>query len=186
MSPQDNSQIVDPFLLQILEQRRGESEFSNILRTIQDEQNQIVDFDFMQNMVVQGCAGSGKTMIMLHRLANILYNIKNADKMPRRISPEKIVVIIPNNNFKNYINELSMSLGIDKIRMVTFDQYLVEKVEDVVQNIFKDVADDGISSNTNTREATKKDKKYYERHPMEYIKPKILHEMELNQIHREL
>lgn len=132
MSRQDK--IVDPFLQKVLEQHRGQSEFSDILRSIQNEQNDIVDFDFNKNIIVQGCAGSGKTMILFHRLANMLYNI---DTMSKSIKASQIVIIIPNDSFKKYLENLTWSLGVDKIKMMTFDEYLKVKLLDVVFRLFK-------------------------------------------------
>ena len=130
----NNSKIIDPFLLKVLEQHRGQSEFTDILRSIQNEQNEIVDYDIEKNTIVQGCAGSGKTMILFHRLANILYNIETSSK---KITANRIAVIIPNDNFRNYIKNLTWSLGVDNIRTYTMDEYLLSKVEDVIKRIFK-------------------------------------------------
>ena len=141
MTHQDNnnSKIVDPFLLKVLEQHRGQSEFTDILRSIQEEQNIIVDYDFHQNTVVQGCAGSGKTMILFHRLANILYNLDSFDS---KITPGRIAVIIPNNDFKDYIKHLTWSLGVNEIKTMTMDEYILSKVEDAITRIFKDEGND--------------------------------------------
>lgn len=144
-----NSKIADPFLLKVLKQHRGQSEFTDILRSIQDEQNEIVDFDIKKNMIVQGCAGSGKTMILFHRLANILYNI-NAGLV--KIAPGRIAVIIPNDNFRNYIKDLTWSLGIDGIRTYAMDEYLLSKVEETMKRIFTEETDDCIKENPKKRE----------------------------------
>ena len=138
-----NPKIVDPFLLEVLEQHRGNSEFTDILRSIQKEQNEIVDYDFYKNTVVQGCAGSGKTMILFHRLANILHNL---DAFNGTVTPSRIAVIIPNNDFKDYITHLTWSLGVDKIKTMTMDEYILSKVEDVITKIFKNEGRDNYYS----------------------------------------
>ena len=140
MTHQDNTKIIDPFLLQILKQRREDNKISDILRSIQEEQNSIVDYDFEANMIVQGCAGSGKTMILFHRLANILYNIKS---FSRPISPNRIAIIIPNDSFNDYVNDLSQSLSIGYIKTLTLDDYILSKVEDSIKKIFKSEEGDG-------------------------------------------
>ena len=60
-----------------------------------------------KNMIVQGCAGSGKTMILLHRLSYLKYNnlILNLDKA---------VIITPNDKFSLFINELAESLELER------------------------------------------------------------------------
>ena len=147
----NNSKIIDPFLLKVLEQHRGQSDFTDILRSIQNEQNEIVDYDIEKNTIVQGCAGSGKTMILFHRLANILYNIETSSK---KITANRIAVIIPNNNFRNYIKNLTWSLGVDNIRTYTMDEYLLSKVEDVTKRIFKSERSETIHSTMDRKKSS--------------------------------
>ncbi|MBO4886872.1 MAG: ATP-binding domain-containing protein [Firmicutes bacterium] len=47
---------------------------SDIIATIQKEQDQIIRSTPYQNIIVQGVAGSGKTTVALHRISHILYN----------------------------------------------------------------------------------------------------------------
>lgn len=147
----NNSKIIDPFLLKVLEQHRGQSDFTDILRSIQNEQNEIVDYDIEKNTIAQGCAGSGKTMILFHRLANILYNIETSSK---KITANRIAVIIPNNNFRNYIKNLTWSLGVDNIRTYTMDEYLLSKVEDVTKRIFKSERSETIHSTMDRKKSS--------------------------------
>lgn len=147
----NNSKIIDPFLLKVLERHREQSELTDILRSIQNEQNEIVDYDIEKNTIVQGCAGSGKTMILFHRLANILYNIETSSK---KITANRIAVIIPNNNFRNYIKNLTWSLGVDNIRTYTMNEYLLSKVEDVIKRIFKRESSETIKSNRGRKKSS--------------------------------
>ena len=68
--------VFDEFLNGLLE-RRSETDFRNIVFSIQKHQGEIIQEPFHQNMIVQGCAGSGKSMIMLHRLPILLYDNPN-------------------------------------------------------------------------------------------------------------
>ena len=58
--------LTDPFLIQVLKLRKKQHSLVDIIATIQENQNAIVDENINQNIVVQGCAGSGKTMVLLH------------------------------------------------------------------------------------------------------------------------
>lgn len=69
-----DDKITDPFLLQILEDKKSEYHLTDIIKTIQNNQNKIIRSDIKKDFIVQGCAGSGKTMILLHRLSFIKYN----------------------------------------------------------------------------------------------------------------
>jgi len=108
--------ITDPFLLKILHEKRGDCKLSDIIRTIQLNQNDIIEYDFDKSLIVQGCAGSGKTMILLHRLANILFNKID-------LNLKKIKIITPSEKFIDYIDELSKFLKLEEIEKNTIETY---------------------------------------------------------------
>ena len=68
-----------------------------------------------ENLIVQGCAGSGKTMILLHRLAYLKSNY-NPDN-------DKVKIITPSENFNNHINELWSELGLKHIEKLSLTEY---------------------------------------------------------------
>ena len=118
-SSASESQITDPYLIKVLEEKKGEGNITNIIRTIQLNQNEIIDYDFNKSLIVQGCAGSGKTMILLHRLANMKYNMKGLDL-------SKIKIITPNEQFNLFIDELSKNLKIETIDKMPLSLYYIE------------------------------------------------------------
>jgi len=65
--------VYDEFLKELIE-RRTSAEFKNIVFSIQKAQGAIISEPYNQNLIVQGCAGSGKSMILLHRLPILLYD----------------------------------------------------------------------------------------------------------------
>lgn len=114
--------INDPFLLRVLEDRRGEQNITNIIRSIQVNQNDIIEEPIENNLVVQGCAGSGKTMILLHRLANLKYNNPKFDW-------DKVRIITPNKDFTLFISDLAKDLDIDEIKKLTLQEYYLELLD---------------------------------------------------------
>ena len=64
----------DELLTKVLKAHRNDKQVSNIIESIQSQQYEIIKQDLNKNMIVLGCAGSGKTMILFHRLYNVLYN----------------------------------------------------------------------------------------------------------------
>lgn len=114
----DKGSRFDPFLQKILAEKRGEENISNIIRSIQKNQNDIIDFDFDKSFIVQGCAGSGKTMILLHRLANLKYNCPD-------LKWNQVKIITPNSLFNTYIDALSENLGINMIVRCTMSEYYI-------------------------------------------------------------
>lgn len=113
--------ITDLYLLKILEEKKDEKNITNIIRSIQLNQNAIIEYDFQKNLIVQGCAGSGKTMILLHRLANMKFNNPNMDY-------KRIRIITPNNNFNIFIDELSKNLHIEEIPKMTIGEYWIDVI----------------------------------------------------------
>ena len=114
-------EVIDPFLLSVLRDKRRNSKLTNIIKTIQQNQSEIISKPIDENFVVQGCAGSGKTMILLHRLSYLLYNHKD-------YGVEKYCILTPNEFFDLHINDLSKDLEIDTIRRFTVEQYYEELI----------------------------------------------------------
>lgn len=116
-----NEKITDYFLRNILKSKKNISGFTDIVKSIQEKQNDIIRADIKKNIICQGVAGSGKTAIIVHRLSNLLYN--NPD-----IPAEKYLFIAPNSNFKSELNDLNKKLKIDKIKLSTLYEYYIEKI----------------------------------------------------------
>ena len=107
---------VDEFLIKVLLEKKEKNELTDIIFTIQGNQNKIIRTNSKENFIVQGCAGSGKTMILLHRLSYLKFN----NKLP---SYDKIKIITPNQLFSNFIANLTKDLSIQNIEQITMDKY---------------------------------------------------------------
>ena len=114
--------VIDPFLLSVLRDKRRDYKLTDIIKTIQLNQSEIIGKPIDENFVVQGCAGSGKTMILLHRLSHLLFNYKN-------YGTEKYCILTPNEFFNVHIDDLSRELEIDSIPRFTVEQYYVELIK---------------------------------------------------------
>ena len=108
--------IADEFLKELLK-RRSEVEFQNIVFSIQKQQGEIIQTPFSQNMIVQGCAGSGKSMIMLHRLPIILFDNPNA------LDRNNLYIITPSITYIQMANNMRIDLEIEDLKMGTLIQY---------------------------------------------------------------
>ncbi|MGN0817896.1 MAG: UvrD-helicase domain-containing protein [Candidatus Coproplasma sp.] len=114
----DEAVIFDPFLKDILSSRKEKQEICDIIETIQEKQYEIITAPERVQFVVQGVAGSGKTMIMLHRLSYLMYN--NED-----IKPANVLVITPSDSFNAFIDELAQVLELEKVKTTTLDVYFI-------------------------------------------------------------
>ncbi|MFC5995889.1 HelD family protein [Pseudonocardia hispaniensis] len=78
---------------------------SDIVATIQAEQDRIIRSKPTGVLVVQGGPGTGKTAVALHRAAYLLYT--HRDRLARR----GVLVVGPNATFLRYIGQVLPSLG---------------------------------------------------------------------------
>ena len=108
--------VYDSFLQELLS-RRSEQEFRNIVFSIQKKQGEIIQAPFSQNMIVQGCAGSGKSMIMLHRLPIILFDNS------KTLSRSHLYIITPSSTYIEMSSGMRSELEIEDLNMGTLNQY---------------------------------------------------------------
>lgn len=92
---------------------------SEIIATIQKEQNDIIRKSPYHNMIVQGVAGSGKTTVAMHRISFILYNYAE------RFKPDDFYIIGSNRILLNYITGVLPDLDVYGIRQMTMEQLFV-------------------------------------------------------------
>lgn len=108
--------ISDEFLQELLE-RRSSPEFKNIIFSIQEKQGEIIQAPLERNMIVQGCAGSGKSMIMMHRLPILLYD------HPNSLIRTNVYIITPSEMYVQMAENMRNQLEISDINMGTLNQY---------------------------------------------------------------
>ncbi|MFI5608064.1 HelD family protein [Amycolatopsis sp. NPDC051903] len=102
-------------LLAALERRRT-GEMSDIVATIQAEQDRIIRAPLGGVMVVQGAPGTGKTAVALHRAAYLLYTHR------QQLTTRGVLVIGPNSTFLRYIGQVLPSLGETGVLLATIGQ----------------------------------------------------------------
>jgi DNA helicase IV len=78
---------------------------SDIVETIQAEQDRVIRADLRGILVVQGGPGTGKTAVALHRAAYLLYTHR------RELAKRGVLVIGPNATYLRYISDVLPTLG---------------------------------------------------------------------------
>ncbi|PJM79609.1 HelD family protein [Bifidobacterium scaligerum] len=91
-------------LLASLSSRRT-GKMTDIVATIQAEQDRIIRSDMNRAVVVQGGPGTGKTAVALHRAAYLLYTHR------RKLEHSGVLVVGPSSTFLHYIDQVLPSLG---------------------------------------------------------------------------
>jgi len=96
--------IGDPLLLDVLASNRSGG-LQEITATIQQEQNAIIRENSQPTVIVDGVAGSGKTSVLLQRVAYQLYRHRDT------WTPADILILTPNVAFSRYIRGVLPALG---------------------------------------------------------------------------
>lgn len=107
--------IDDDYLQEILSSSSSEK-MTNIVNTIQQDQNAIIRNVVDHVLIVQGIAGSGKTSVALHRIAFLLYKEKN-------LNSSNVLIFSPNDVFSEYISDVLPELGEDNVMQTTFNDF---------------------------------------------------------------
>ena len=96
--------IEDPLLLASLTSQRS-SQLQAITATIQKEQNAVIRHANVPAMLVRGVAGSGKTSVLLQRIAFLLFRDRES------LRADQVYLVTPNPVFKKYIANVLPDLG---------------------------------------------------------------------------
>jgi DNA helicase II / ATP-dependent DNA helicase PcrA len=80
-------------------------------------------------VVVQGGAGSGKTTVGLHRVAYLAF----AD--PSRFRPDRMMVVVPHDALRHYVERVLPSLGVEGVRITTFNRFADRILPDLFPNV---------------------------------------------------
>ncbi|MCM3925315.1 hypothetical protein ND748_27060, partial [Frankia sp. AiPs1] len=102
--PSATELVGEPALFATLNAART-GRMSDIVETIQAEQDRIIRSDQRGILVVQGGPGTGKTAVALHRAAYLLYTHRD------RFARSGVLVVGPHPTFLRYIENVLPSLG---------------------------------------------------------------------------
>ena len=119
----DNNLNIDDELLQEVLEKESSDKMRNIVNTIQQEQNSIIRNIEDPNLIVQGIAGSGKTSVALHRIAFLLYKIKN-------LTSNNVLIFSPNKIFTEYISNVLPELGEENTMQTTFNDFMLSNLKE--------------------------------------------------------
>lgn len=108
--------IQDPLLLKSLRRERG-GKLQDITTTIQREQNVVIRHEDVPVLLVTGIAGSGKTSVLLQRIAYLFYRHRE------NLSPADVYLVSPNEVFARYIDDVLPDMGESNPVTLTWDSF---------------------------------------------------------------
>ena len=109
--------IQDAMLLASLSKRRT-AQMQAITATIQKEQNQVIRHEDVPALLVNGIAGSGKTSVLMQRIAYLFYQQRD------ELDPSQVFLITPNPVFQHYIENVLPDLGERNPESLTWSEFL--------------------------------------------------------------
>lgn len=92
-----------------------------ILSLLTPEQFALISNDTESPLVIQGAAGTGKTTVALHRLAWLLFEGREGPKA------KETLIIVYNHALAQYIKFVLPSLGINDVRIATFQEWQADQ-----------------------------------------------------------
>ena len=112
--------IQDSLLLEAL-RRDHTQKLQDITATIQREQNEVVRHEDVPVLLVNGIAGSGKTSVLLQRIAFLLYRERDT------LNADQVMLLSPNDVFSSYIDQVLPSLGEANPQVFTWSAFLAQQ-----------------------------------------------------------
>ena len=109
--------IEDSLLLNALKKHHTEK-LQAITATIQHEQNEVVRHADVPVLLVSGIAGSGKTSVLLQRIAYVFYHER------KTLSPDQVFLFTPNQVFESYVDTVLPTLGESNPLIFTWRSFL--------------------------------------------------------------
>ena len=109
--------IEDPMLLHSLSQARSDK-MQAITATIQKEQNSVIRYPDVPFLLVNGIAGSGKTSVLLQRIAYLFYQKR------KTLRPDQVCLMTLNPVFRDYIDNVLPDLGETNPLTITWNEFL--------------------------------------------------------------
>ncbi len=89
----------------------GEDRFKQVSFTLQKEQNEIIRMPTDKHLIIQGGAGTGKTIVSLHRLAYLMRNMK--------WRPDQVLIVSPSNLQLQFLKRMLPKASLEEVQQKT-------------------------------------------------------------------
>ena len=115
----DSDIVIDDDILKYELSKPSAAAAKPVINSIQQAQNKAIRFDRKENLVVFGVAGSGKTVVGLHRLSYMLYKYRGS------LTSGDIRIFSNNGVFISYISNIMPELGEENVPALDFKDLMI-------------------------------------------------------------
>ena len=102
-------------------------QLSDAIETLQPEQYEALSKTDSPVLIVQGAAGTGKSIVALQRIAFMLSPRSKIGILGRNPNPEKVIMFGPSPAFLQYVSGLLPDLDVENVRQMTVTQWLLRQ-----------------------------------------------------------
>ena len=117
--PETTQVTADELLASRLDENRSDPSLRNIISTLQLQQFEIIGSDVNESFVVQGCAGSGKSQCLIHRLFYFRAVLA-------KDGWDKVLLITPSKLFRHYSSGLMKRYQLTSINDCSISDLYIE------------------------------------------------------------
>ncbi len=136
----DSTQAVEPEtrLTAALQSTRT-GEFKHIVETIQPDQFTEISRSARGTLALDGVAGSGKTMVGLHRVAYVTSSLREPAE---RVEIKRVVFLSPTPDLLRWSTKLRKDLRIEEMRFATITRFMWEWLQGIPGVVLDQIATD--------------------------------------------
>ncbi|MYC06203.1 MAG: hypothetical protein F4X57_03350 [Chloroflexi bacterium] len=100
-------------------------QMTDAIETLQPEQYQALSKTDSPVLIVQGAAGTGKSIVALQRIAFVLSPRSKVGILGRNPSPDRVIMFGPSPAFLKYVSGLLPGLDVQNVRQQTITQWML-------------------------------------------------------------
>jgi len=108
-----------------LARKKSDFVLPEIVEQMEKAQDEVIRAHWKGSFLISGPAGSGKTTLALHRVAYLT----QAPETEATFPSHSIIVFVQDASTKAYFSNLLPELGIKKVTITTFDEWLIDKLK---------------------------------------------------------
>lgn len=98
----------------------------DVLALLTPEQYRFITHGRGTPLILQGCAGSGKTTVALHRVAWLTHPDASADEPP--VDPKRVLVVMFNKALSTFVEQSLAPLGLQDVVLDTFHAWALKAI----------------------------------------------------------